>query len=206
MITKVFSILLIFIFFFSITQISHTQEKKKVPIPTLFNTGVDNNYLPLDDGETDPHYILALSADASFPGPDTKVVLSDEGLMDCCWMKNDSKSKWIAPRADAMGFNAAGFYVYSLSFSLYGFKPETAVIRGFWTSDNNGQEIMINQKPLGFITPYTAFNSGFYPFEINEGFVEGINTILFAVNNGEAPTGLRVVISGEAEPKDVADK
>ena len=65
---------------------------------------------------------------------------------------------------------------------------------------------MINQKPTGYKTPYNAFSSGFYPFEIKEGFVEGINTILFAVNNGEAPTGLRVIISGEAEPKDVADK
>src|SRR5205085_2560046 len=190
---------------FSLTQNSRSQEKKKVPIPTLFNTGVDNNYQPLADGETDPHYVLALSADATFPGPEAKIVFSDVFPMGN-WMVNDSKSKWIAPRTDAGEFNAAGFYVYSLSFSLYGFKPETAVIRGLWTSDNNGQEIMINQKPLGFTTPYTAFNSGFYPFEIKEGFVEGMNTILFAVNNGEAPTGLRVIISGEAEPKDVASK
>ena len=202
---KFFSILLIFTLVFSISEISHAQEKKKVPIPSLFNTGVDNNYMPLSDGETDSHYLLALSADVSFPGPDAKVVYSEGFPMDC-WIKNDIKSKWIAPRTDAGDFNAAGLYVYSLSFSLYGFKPETAEIRGFWTSDNNGEEIMLNKKPLGFTTPNTAYSSGFYPFEIKEGFVEGINTILFAVNNFEAPTGLRVIISGEAEPKDVANK
>jgi hypothetical protein len=37
-------------------------------------------------------------------------------------------------RADAGQFNEPGVYVYTL-FSLDGFKPETAEIRGFWTTD-----------------------------------------------------------------------
>ena len=44
----------------------NAQELKKIPIPTLFNTGVNNNKIPLADGETDPHYVLSLSADYNF--------------------------------------------------------------------------------------------------------------------------------------------
>jgi hypothetical protein len=181
------------------------QEKKKVPIPGLFNTGVDNSRMPLADGEADPHYILALSADGSFPGPDARVVFSEGFPMDC-WMKNDSRSKWIAPRADAGEFNSQGIYVYTLSFSLSGFKPETAEIRGLWATDNNGTDIMINGKSTGYTTDYISFAAGFYPFEIIQGFTGGINTISFAVYNGEAPTGLRVVIYGEAEQIEYVNK
>lgn len=91
-------------------------------------------------------------------------------------------------------------------FSLDGFKPETAEIRGFWTSDNNGDGIMINGNNTNNFTQYNAFEMGFYPFQIKEGegFRAGTNTISFIVYNGEAPTGLRVMIYGEAVPIDVA--
>ncbi len=185
----------------TILQNAISQERKKTPIPGLFNTGVDNNRLPLEDGEVDPHYILAISPDNTFPGPDAKVVFSD-GFPIGAWIENDLKSKWIAPRADAGEFNTFGMYAYSLSFSLYGFKPETAEVRGFWTSDNNGLDILINESRTGFATDYNAFAVGYFPFEIKQGFTHGVNTITFVVYNGEAPTGLRVVIYGEAEPLD----
>ena len=186
-----------------LTFFSFAQQKKKLPIPGIYSTGVDNNKLPLADGEIDLHYVLTLSADARYPGPDAKVVFS-QGFPMGSWIQNDNESKWIAPRADAGEFNNAGVYVYNLSFSLDGFKPETADIWGFWTTDNNGADILINSSSTFFATDYTAFAYGFYPFQIKEGFSAGINTISFVVFNGEAPTGLRVVIYGEAEPIDVA--
>ena len=182
-----------------------SQERKKLPIPGLYNTGVDNNKYPIADGETDPHYFLSTSADAGFPGPDVKVVYTGAFPIGP-WIQNDNESKWIAPRADAGEFNAPGVYVYTLVFSLDGFKPETAEIRGYWTSDNNGSGIMINGSITDNFSPYNAFESGLFPFEIKEGlgFRAGTNSISFIVFNGEAPTGLRVVIYGEAEPIDVA--
>src|SRR4030095_14631348 len=187
------------------TGLIFSQERKKLPIPGIYSTGVDNNKLPLADGEVDPHYVLAQSSDDRFPGPETKVVFS-EGFPMGSWIQNDNNSKWIAPRADAGEFNAMGGYIYSLYFSLDGFKPETAEVRGFWTTDNSGAGIVINNQTMGYVTDYTAFNIGFYPFEIKQGFKPGMNTISFVVYNGEAPTGLRVVIYGEAEPLDVAEK
>ena len=190
--------ILLFVLLSSIFNL-RAQEFKKVPIPTLFNTGVDNSKMPLADGETDPHYVLSISADPAFTGPDTKVVLSDVFPMGA-WVGNDNISKWISPRADAGEWNSPGIYVYTLSFSLHGFKPETAEIKGFWTTDNNGADILINGRSTGYFTQYNAFQNGFYPFEIKEGFIKGFNTISFVVNNGEAPTGLRVMIQGEAVP------
>jgi hypothetical protein len=184
-------------------NISSQPQKKKIPIPGLYNTGVDNNKMPLGDGETDPHYVLALSSDNRFPGPDTKVVYSDIFPLGT-WLENDTKSKWIAPRSDAGEFNNNGLYVYTLYFSLNGFKPETAEIVGFWTTDNNGMDILLNEKSTGHSTSYSAFAMGLFPFSINQGFTHGINSISFIVNNGEAPTGLRVVIYGEAEPIEAA--
>lgn len=181
------------------------QELKKIPIPTLYNTGVDNNKIPLGDGETDPHYVLSISADPMFTGPDTKVVHSDVFPLGA-WVYNDNLSKWISPRADAGEWNAPGMYVYTLSFSLHGFKAETAEIKGFWTTDNDGVDIMINGKSTGYFTQYNAFQNGFYPFEIKEGFIKGINSISFVVNNGEAPTGLRVMIQGEAVPIEFTER
>lgn len=181
------------------------QEKKKLPIPGLFNTGVDNSKQPLDDGETDPHYLLSISADVNFPGPDTRVVYS-AGFPMGAWITNDNYSKWIAPRADAGEFNSQGMYIYTLYFSLTGFKPETAEIKGFWMTDNNGADILINNYSTGNMTFYNSFAFGMTPFEIKQGFKEGMNSISFAVYNGEAPTGLRVVITGEAEPIEFAEE
>ncbi len=183
----------------------NAQELKKIPIPTLFNTGVNNNKIPLADGETDPHYVLSLSADYNFSGPDAKVVNSEAFPMGT-WIYNDIGSKWIAPRADAGEWNSPGVYVYTLTFSLYGFKEETAEIQGFWSTDNNGMDILINGKSTGHFTTYNAFQVGFFPFEIREGFVKGFNTISFVVNNGEAPTGLRVMIEGKAVPIEFTEK
>lgn len=195
---KIIKNLSIYILIFSFLGIN-AQELRKIPIPTLFNTGVNYKKIPLADGETDPHYFLSVSADYMFTGPDAKVVLSEIFPMDC-WLANDNLSRWIAPRADAGQWNAPGIYVYTHSFSLHGFKEETAEIRGFWTTDNNGVDIMINGISTGYFTQYNAFQNGFYPFEIKDGFVKGINTISFVVNNGEAPTGLRVMIEGKAVP------
>lgn len=186
---KLLKIITILLLVFSAMQV-YPQELKKIPIPTLFNTGVNNNRIPLADGETDPHYVLSLSADYNFSGPDAKVVNSEVFPMGV-WLGNDIASKWIAPRTDAGEWNSPGVYVYTLTFSLYGFKEETAEIQGFWTTDNNGMDILINGKSAGHFTMYNAFQVGYFPFEIKEGFVKGFNTISFIVNNGRGTYGIK---------------
>lgn len=175
-----------------------------VPIPDLYNTGVDDGKNILADGSVDPHYFIIESVDKDFPGPAAKVSTSFGFPFDGHWMPNNNRSKWIAPRTDAGNFNEVGVYVYRIKFDLSKFKPNTAIIRGLWSTDNNGVDILINTKSTGYITPIEAYY-GMFPFEINNGFVEGLNSIEFVVFNINAPTGLRVEIDGVAEPKEFAD-
>lgn len=177
-------------------------QTEKIPIPDLYNTGVDDAGNTRRDGLTDLHYKIVSSADANYPGPDAKITLS-EGFPMGRWCQNNASSHWIAPRTDAGNFNEVGLYVYRLCFDLSKFKPNTAEIWGSWSTDNNGVDILINGKGTGYITPLEAYY-GMFPFNIDDGFTEGINTIDFIVYNYNAPTGLRVEIKGIAEPKEFA--
>ena len=173
-------------------------HKGSAPIPDLYNTGQDDLRNVVEDGSTDAHYYLISSVDKDFPGPEVKISLSTGFPMDR-WVPNNSNSKWIAPRTDTKNFNEVGLYVYRTQFDLSKFKSNTAVIRGLWSTDNNGVDILINGKSTGYFTPIEAYY-GMFPFEITEGFVDGINTLDFIVNNVNAPTGLRVELNGQAEP------
>ncbi len=169
-------------------------------IPGIYSTGVDDYGNTLAGGETDPHYMLVSSDDNNFPGPLTKVVISGTYPMNI-WIKNNEVSKWIAPRSDAGEANSKGIYIYRITFDLSKFKSGSAVIAGMWTTDDNGVEILLNGKRTENFTPLAAFY-GMYPFRINNGFNEGVNTLDFVVNNVVSSTGIRVEITGKADPKD----
>ncbi len=188
---KTFLLLTIFL----VSLVSYSQNSF---IPGLYNTGMDDSNNLLADGETDSHYQLIQSADASYPGPASKVILSNEFPIGN-WYPNGDKSKWIAPRTDAGKWNEAGVYIYRVYFDLTGHDLNSTVVKGGWSTDNNGVDILINGVSTGFATPYEAFGWGLFPFEIKSGFISGINTIDFVVNNGYAPTGLRVEFAPTAK-------
>lgn len=189
------------IFFFAIFIFNPVVKAEPITIPDLYNTGIDEGFNILPDGSTDLHYRIISSADINFPGPQAMVVFSHGFPMDERWYPNNNRSKWIAPRIDAGNFNSAGTYIYRIQFDLSKFKSNTAVIYGLWSSDNNGMDILINNKSTGYYTPIEAYY-GMFPFEIKSGFSDGINSIDFVVYNVNAPTGLRVEITGKAEPKE----
>jgi hypothetical protein len=168
-------------------------------IPGVANTGLNSDGTFVADGAIDPHYKIIQSADASYPGPNAVVV--NAGFPGS-WIQANGVSKWIAPRAvQTSGANAPGDYVYRTTFDLTGLEFNSAVLTGRWASDNAGVEIRLNGVSTGFSNP-GAF-SAFAPFIINSGFVEGTNTLDFVVNNtppNASQTGLRVEISGEADP------
>lgn len=91
--------------------------------------------------------------------------------------------------------------MYRTQFDLSKFKSNTAEIRGIWSNDNNGVDILINDKGTGYFMPVVAYY-GMFQFAITEGFKDGINTLDFIVNNVNAPTGLKVELNGLAELKE----
>jgi hypothetical protein len=161
-------------------------------IPGLYNTGVDGSGVSLPSGSVDPHWTITLSADSGFPGPDA-LVLNDSGFPIPPWLANDETSKWIAPRADQSSGNLEGNYNYRTTFNAAGFDAASIRVIGEWATDNSGTDIVVNGTSTG------QRNDGQFvvwtPFQINSGFVAGVNTLDFKVNNapsGVNPTGFRV--------------
>jgi hypothetical protein len=150
--------------------------------------------------------MLISSADPAFPGPDAIV---SNPIAVGFWLPNGPNSQWISPSPNQLCCpgetgNLPGSYVYRLIFDLTGLDPSTAEITGQWSTDNNGA-IFINGLPSGNTTPFAGFGS-FHPFSVSSGFVPAINMLDFVVENGPSPipprnpTGLRVELSGAAEP------
>jgi len=164
------------------------------PLPGIFGTGVDTNGALLAAGATDPHYILSVSADGGFPGPNAIVI--NEGFPIPPWVANGPDSKWIAPMADQAAGNAEGDYTYQTTFSLTGYDVSKVSVLGSWSVDNTGLDILVNGVSTGITSP--GFGS-YVSFTITNGLVAGVNTLDFKMNNAPAtpnPTGLRVNLKG----------
>lgn len=164
-------------------------------IPGLYNTGVLNDGTVATSGSVDLHYTLHISPDPSFPGPDAIVA---DPIAAGYWLGNSTTSRWIAP-AQNQGYpsgaanHATGNYTYRLTFDLTGLDPATAQVTGSWAADNTGLGIWLNGVSTGYTTP--SYNT-LTAFTLSSGFVAGINTLDFVVeefaSSGANPTGLRV--------------
>ena len=179
----------------------------------LFDTGVSQNCVLAAYSGPDPHYQLIVNADGGAVIP---AVVHDSTIFPVVagpWIANTATSKWIAPRANSAGSAGLwlvvpgidsvppegipndqgagpGTYVYRTTVDLTGFDPATVVIKGTWTSDNNGPNIRVNGVDTG-ITGDGNFGS-LAPFTLtssNSTFVAGVNTIDFLVTNADALGG-----------------
>jgi PEP-CTERM motif len=167
------------------------------PITTLFNTGVDASGVALPDGTIgDPHYSLV-----SVPGGTTDILVRTVPPVYPIppYFYGGTSSAWIGPNNSPSLDGPVGVYDYQTTFNLAGFNPSTAAISGGWSTDNIGVGIYLNGVDTG--NPGTAFNQfqiGYVPFSITSGFVSGLNTLDFFVNNAAGPTALRVEMTGAA--------
>lgn len=170
------------------------------PITTLFNTGVGyTGSLPFQAFDT--HYTLVSAPGAFTATP--RVGDSSNGFPIPPWVGDDAASKWIGINSDTQFNGPIGNYDYRTTFSLAGFNPATAAIIGQWSVDNTGVDILINGHSTGQ-TNSNQFQT-FTSFAINSGFVAGVNTIDFIVNNAGGPTGLRVEQTGSATASPVPE-
>ncbi len=146
----------------------------------LYNTGVDDNGIPLVADVADPHYTL----------------ISPEGLTAYAitkhnaWVGPGSDAMWIGPTASSVT-DAEGWYVYRLTFDV-STDPANVIIKGKWATDNSGQ-IWLNDIDTGVRA--NTYNS-LSDFTLLEGFASGENTLEFKVYNATGssgnPTGLLV--------------
>jgi len=153
-------------------------------INNLYNTGVNNFNVAIGPNLPDPHYSLIVQ-----PGSTTATTIDDAFFPFPFWVANNAGSRWIGP-ANPFGFGPAGTYTYRTTFNL----PANAVlstvnISGLWATDDNSLDILINGNSTGNVS---AGFTPLVPFSINSGFVVGLNTLDFSLNNAIISTGLRV--------------
>jgi len=152
-------------------------------ISGLFNTGVDDSGVVLPLGNEELHYSLT--------GPASPAIVS---APNSAWVTPPTGSAWIGPSAGTAD-DPAGDYTYTLTFDLKGLNPLTAVISGLLSTDNT-LNVLLNGGSTGISTGLRSFES-LTPFSINDGFIAGLNTLEFIVNNQNVstfpnPTGLLV--------------
>ena len=168
------------------------------PIPGLFNTGTDASNVALvgGNGVTDPHYSVLSSTIAGITTGVQAVTYYTPA-----YIANDANSRWISHSSN--GNPGSGTTTFRLSFDLTGFNPATAQITGRWGVDNLGV-IFLNGVNTGVSLPvFTAANfQNLTSFSINTGFVSGINTLDFAIEDLGQPLAFRVDdLAGTADPR-----
>jgi len=172
----------------------------------IFNTGTLFNGVVAPGGTIgDPHYTLV-----SVPGGSTSILVRTAGAFPIPpWIGNDALSAWIGPNNDNSLDGPPGNYDYRTTFDLTGLVPSTASLIGAWAMDNSGVSILLNGVATGITRPDPSLTGApfmsFGNFSITSGFVAGVNTLDFIINNDRVnggtspnPTGLRVEISGTA--------
>ena len=183
-----------------------------VPI-AIYNTGVDDSGTFLSTGDVDPHYTLTMG-DAYVAYGATLAEATGQSL-PLGWPIGDryatsGSAQWIAPNADIVSLRGTDSYTYTTTFDLTGIDPNTVSLSGMYSVDNYSGGIYLN----GVLLPGTSSTDIFQytyltSFDITSGFVAGLNTLSFVVDNSPAfvtvdspqnPTGLLVEISGDGDP------
>ena len=167
-------------------------------ITTLFNTGVDASGMLRNDNASEVHYALVTVPSGT---TDLRVARSSSNTFPFPnWIADSNTSAWIGPNSGNAMSGPAGDYDYRTTFDLTGFNAATASIKGQWSADNYGVDIFLNDIPTH--NTATDFRS-FHNLSITSGFIDGVNTLVFRVNNAPGaasnPTGLRTELVGKAD-------
>jgi hypothetical protein len=171
-----------------LTSIIGASPATAASINGLFTTGVDNNGNVLPLGASDPHYTVVEAGNAN------AFVVSD---VRPNYVPNNSTSQWIWEQSNGRPTNVTR--TLRTTFDLTGLNPNTASISGLWGADDLGIDILINglstvNTSPGFSDPNFSF------FNIDSGFVAGLNTLDFVVQDVGVVSAFRVAeISGTAD-------
>jgi len=144
-----------------------------------------------------------------------------QGQLDPYWTVNggpaisatDINGQWIAPVPPntwisiiPSGFVPAGVYQYSTTFDIGpGYDPTTAILSGFWWADepNPPNGIVLNGAMVSDFDGaiWSDPNPANAAFSINSGFVSGLNTLTFLVENTAGPGGTLIQgLTGSVDP------
>ncbi len=171
----------------------------------VFGSGVGADRRVLAQGSADPHFSIVQSPSGSVVATPAIVAAAHPAYVG----NNAAGSvgtSWIAPASNTDAFYAPGTYVYRTTFDLTGLDEATASLSLRFGVDNSVSDVLLNGAATGVRGgTFAVLTNG---STISQGFVEGINTLDFVVQNlgGSAnPSGLRVILSGTADSAVVPD-
>jgi hypothetical protein len=161
---------------------------------TVHNTGVDSSVSLVASGQQTAFWELRSAPAGATEAPGSNPF----AFTHFAYASNTATSQWVAP-ANSGNASVAGVYTYALTVDLTGLDPATAVITGFFATDNEGA-ISVNGAPPAATLGFEAFDT-LSPFTLSSGFVAGLNTIEVSVNNAGNPTAFHVQFtSAVADP------
>lgn len=191
----------------------------------IYSTGTNASGTGLATaGNADPHWSLC-STTPTVTAPTTPCATTPTAAIVAStiptqWAPDNSTSQWIGPKANEGtgpgGTDPAGYYEYETTFDLTGLLASTAKLTGSAAADNCIADVLINgtstgnhNTDAGSACDNSNNYANFLAFSIVSGFVSGLNTLTFIMENASGasgnPSGLNVRISGTANPLPVPE-
>jgi hypothetical protein len=142
------------------------------------NTGVGYNGAPAAAGSVDLNY--------------TSVQGSPIYVESTFWVPGVTNAAWIGPDpTDGAYFNNGQYTLnYSVTFNATGFQANSIVLNGLLSADDDIENILVNGVSTNTWIG-CAFGS-LHGFTLNNGFIDGLNTIDFQFVNTGGEGGLLV--------------
>ncbi|MBI5397269.1 MAG: proprotein convertase P-domain-containing protein, partial [Verrucomicrobia bacterium] len=165
----------------------------------LFNTGVNDDGVPLAAGQADPHYNGVVVNPAAFPrnwllnSPDSSWI-TQPGNKSFGALPEDFPD-WTASDLAALDLAAASsgpvfqLHPYRTAFDLTGFDLATARILGRFVVDYQMTDLRVNG--IGRSINYRAADRFSRPFSLAGGFLPGTNTLDFFTMSRSNAHGFR---------------
>lgn len=189
-------------------------SRNPIPIPTLFNTGVDSNKQVLPDLSPDPHYSLTV-VDNTSAGYAESVSLPQPaqvwGPLPNGWMPDETQARTLGinyrpPPHDFTPANSVpypGYYTMVTTFDLTNFQLPSVVITWLHMVDGLITEVQLNGTVItGYPNPNVQYLAWQGPWTVpTASLVQGLNTLSIKWWNEQNLGGFKLKISGIGIPK-----
>lgn len=144
----------------------------------IYNTGQGAG---AGDGQADANYSIATSH-LGYSG-------AAKTYYNSAYLADDADSRWVSYSGSPFG--GSGLTAFETTFDLTGYDLASAVLSGRWGVDNEGV-IKLNGTVIATLTGTKVENfNQLYQFGSTSGFVNGLNTLRFEVNDTGVPMAFR---------------
>lgn len=158
-------------------------------IPSVYSTGINDFYNPLQTGSLDFHYVV--SPPPFLIGSTQNAMVTDTSSTN--WMQPWDSARWISTNLNPTMTDTT----YYFAFNLDRFDSNSAVITGEISASGNST-LLLNGNSTG--VTYTGDGTNKTPFSLSGPFLPGINRLSFSVASTGGKNGLLVSMSGTANP------